>query len=124
MLPSTSEIMKQVHTWLSEIEGLEVTLTLPESTAKFPICVITPPTQTGYMQEQHIDLYFDIEVWHNTQYETMDMIDKVTQVMCENGIGVRNTTNIYQDPITQKYRITGSFECRYNCITGVLEPNF
>ena len=124
MLPSTSEIMKQVHTWLSEIEGLEVTLTLPENTAKFPVCVITPPLETGNMIEQHIDLRFSVEVWNNTQYTTMDTYDLVKSKLIENDLGLRSNTAIYQDPITQKYRITGNFECRYNCITGVLEPNF
>ena len=124
MLPSTRKIMEQVHTWLSEVEGLEVTLTQPEDTAKFPICVITPPVATGNMHEQYIDLRFSVEVWHNTQYETMDIFDLVTSIMVNNDIGLRNSTNIYQDPIIKKYRITGSFECRYNCITGVLEPNF
>lgn len=124
MLPSTRKIMEQVHTWLSEIEGLEVTLTLPENTAKFPICVITPPIETGNMIQQHINLRFSVEVWNNTQYTTMDTYDLVKQKLIENDLGLRNNTSIYQDPITQKYRITGNFECRYNCITGVLEPNF
>lgn len=124
MLPSTRKIMEQVHTWLSEIEGLEVTLTLPEETATFPVCVITPPISTGYMHEQHINLRFSVEVWHNTQYLTMDIFDLVTEKMVSQGIGLRNNTNIYQDPIIKKYRMTGSFECRYNCITGAIEPNF
>ena len=124
MLPSTRNIMEQVHTWLSEIEGLEVTLTLPENTAKFPICVITPPIETGNMIQQYINLRFSVEVWNNTQYTTMDTYDLVKQKLIENDLGLRNNTSIYQDPITQKYRITGNFECRYNCITGVLEPNF
>ena len=50
--------------------------------------------------------------------------DLVTEKMVSQGIGLRNSTNIYQDPIIRKYRMTGSFECRYNCITGAIEPNF
>ena len=121
MLPSTRKIMEQIHTWLSEIEGLQVTLTLPEDTATFPVCVITPPTSSGYMHRQYMILSFSVEVWHNTQYLTMDIFDLVTEKMVSQGIGLRNSTNIYQDP---KYRMTGSFECRYNCITGAIEPNF
>lgn len=124
MLPNTSDIVKQIYTWLSDIAGLTVTLTIPESKMEFPVAVITPPIETGYMLQQHINMRFTIEVWDETQYNTMAIFDLVRQKMVENDIGYRGNTSIYQDPSTLKYRITGNFECRYNCITNTLERNF
>ena len=124
MLPNTSDITKKIYTILDQIEGLTVTLTMPENTMTFPIAVITPPISTGYMLQQHFNMRFSVEVWNDTQYGTMEIADKIKEKMIENDIGLRSDTSIYQDPITKKYRITCNFECRYNCITNTLEPNF
>lgn len=124
MLANLKEITQNLYTKLTEIQGLTVTLTLPEDTAVFPIAVINPPIETGYPHQQHYDLRFNIEAWNNTQYDTMETFDKIKEKLADLGIGLRNSTAIYQDPITKKYRISGNFECRFNCITNVIEQNF
>lgn len=120
----TGKLTKQVYIWLSGIDGLTVTLEMPEKSMPFPVAVITSPIERGYPHEQHYDLQINVEAWNDTRYSVMRTFDKIKETMALNDIGLRNSTTIYQDPIIKKYRITGSFECRYNCITKTIEPNF
>ena len=124
MLPRTENLTKEIFTELQKIENLEVSLLLPESSAEFPVCVINPPLIRAYPHKQYAELQFSIEAWHNTRYEVMKVFDNITKKLQDYNLGLRNSTVIYQDPITKKYRLTGSFEGRYNCITDMIEQSF
>ena len=124
MLPKTEELTKEIYGKLKEIEKLEVSLLLPEVSAEFPVCVINPPLIRAKPHRQYADLQFSIEAWHNTRYEVMNVFDNITKKLQDHNLGLRNSTVIYQDPITKKYRLTGSFEGRYNCITDLIEQSF
>lgn len=124
MLPDIETIVKAVYTELDKIEGLTVSLTLPETTSVFPVAVIAPPIQRGQPHKQYIDMQFTVEVWDDSHYETIAGFGDVVGGMTDLNLGLRNSTPIYQDPITKKFRLSGSFEGRFNCLTGEIERNF
>lgn len=124
MLVNTRDITENVYKILNKINGLTVTLSQPETTMSFPIAVITPPVENNYPHQQYVIIRITIEAWNDSRYSTMDVFDSIKEIMYENDINLRSSTVIFQDAVTQKYRISGNFECRFNCITNSIERNF
>lgn len=95
----------------------------PDKMAKFPMIICNEPIQKPNQKKMKIDLLFTVDVWHNSIFETSRLFDKIIIDLSKMNIMLVNNTPNFQDPITKKWRKTGNFETRYNCIANTYEIN-
>lgn len=108
---------------VTEIGGSGALLSNPDTTAKFPACVIQPPLAKSKNGGAAYDLSATIEVWAKDQYSALGIFDKVRIKLKEYNLKLSNNTPLFYDAATKKWRYGGYFEVRWNAITNAFEQN-
>lgn len=123
---NTEIVTKQIVSKISEVDELGEANTIlmnPDTTMKFPVCVVQPPIQTPRYHGGGWNLEVTVEVWSDSQYQSMRLFDLVKSKLTELNYTMTNNTPLMQDPVTKKWRFGGYFEARWNAILNTLEPN-
>ena len=98
-------------------------LSNPGTAAKFPVCVIRPPISKLKNGGAAFDLSVTIEVWAEGQYPALSIFDKVRIKLKDYNLKLANSTPLFFDAATKKWRYGGYFEVRWNAIDNSFEKN-
>lgn len=117
----TATVLKMVLEQ-AEKAGLAADTQNPESSAKFPRCIIQPPLQRPRNAGGSIDLSFTVEVWAEQQFDCIRLFDTVRDSLAEINLIASNNTPLFRDAIG-KWRFGGYFETRWNALINAFERN-
>ena len=123
----TKQFMEWVYQYANGVTGIsDVVLSNPTVESIFPCFVLGTAlkrvirTDNGIPVE--IALSVPIEVWAETKYGCMELLDDLDVELRENLNLTRTITTIdLYDEITRKYRYGGNYETIYNALTGAFE---
>jgi len=127
---TTKEMSDLLYEILSSIkdngtDNTEVVLQTPITESTFPCRVIDTPLESVNKTENAIPIrktfQVQIEHWTSKQRDSMEMANKTDITLRKKNMIRTNTSPIFFDEITKKYRFITTYEVRYNAITNALE---
>lgn len=118
----TVAALKMVMDQVEKVPGMTADIQNPESGAKLPRCIVSPPLQRPKNIGAALDLSFTVEVWAEQRFDCMSLFDLVRDSLGGINLILTNNTPLFRDQIG-KWRFGGYFECRYNALTNSFERN-
>ena len=112
---------KQVMKLLQDLTT--VTTAFPTTKSKMPLVVVNEPNQRPNQIQSKVDLQFNIDFWANEIFEVSRLFDKGIILLNTLNMQLSNNTPNFQDPVTKKWRKSGTFEVRYNTTNNTYEIN-
>lgn len=113
-----------VYEKLEELKQ-ELSLENPNTESKFPCRTISTPLERVQKTINAFPLLkvfqINISCWDSKQRICMEMASKTDEKLREYNFIRTNTTPINFDDITKKYRLTVTYEVRWNAITNSFE---
>lgn len=118
---TTEQLTKMIYEKLEPL-GYEIVLSNPTTKTKFPTIVINTPLES-VSKKYNKDILekrfqVSIECWTDKKYKMMRIMEEISQIMIKYNLVKTNTTQDMFDDITQKYRISSTYEVKYNGLTN------